>query len=265
MSQPHRISTGNRILDALPEDEFNRLQRGLEPVPFALKQTLHHAGAEIPFIYFPVRGIVSMVTMLHDGSAIEVATVGREGLIGLSALLGNAISTHEVMVQGAGFGLRASASVLQDEFHRSEAFRDIVLRFAEIFIEQISQTAACNGRHDLEARCARWLLTMSDRLETDHFPLTQDFLAMLLGAQRTGINAVAVAFQRRGIIRYNHGRITILDRAKLEAAACECHRIIKNRIDGFLGPAPENDPRQPTQAASQEPSDPGQMPSYAAD
>ena len=236
MPQRHRISTGNRILDALPEHDLNRLQRGLEPVALALNQTLNHVGAGTPFVYFPVRGAVSLRTTLQDESSIEVAMIGNEGLIGLSALLADPVPPHTALVQGAGYGLRAAASIVRDEFERSQPFREVVLQFAALFIAQVSQTAACNSRHGLAERCASWLLTMSDRLGADRFPLTQASLAALLGVQRTALNGVAVALQRRGVIRYHHGRIDILDRAKLAAAACECHGAIKDRLDGFLRP-----------------------------
>jgi CRP-like cAMP-binding protein len=157
-------------------------------------------------------------------------------LVGLSALLAKGVSPHEVMLQGAGRAFRLGAATARQEFNRDGAFRDLALRFTELFLAQISQTAACNGRHGLEARCARWLLTMRDRLGRDSFPLTQEFLAMLLGVQRTGVTATALDLQRRGFIRSSHGQFDILDLPGLEAASCECHRIIKDQLDGFLRP-----------------------------
>jgi CRP-like cAMP-binding protein len=221
-------------LDALTRQDFDRIQPHLQEAPLPLKQVIHRAGDEIAHVYFPVAGMISVVAMLQDGSSVEVGTVGNEGLVGLSAFLGKGVSPHEVMVQGAGRALRASAAIARQEFNRGGAFRDLVLSFTELFLMQISQTAACNGRHGLEARCARWLLTMRDRLEHDSFPLTQEFLAMLLGVQRTGVTATAVDLQRRGLIRYSHGHVDILDLPGLEAASCECHRIIKDQFDGFL-------------------------------
>lgn len=228
------LPTGNRILDALPQDDFDRVHARLEEISLPLKQNLHHAGDDIRNVYFPARGMISVVSVLRDGSSVEVGTVGDEGLVGLSAFLGKGTSPHEVMVQGAGSGFRAGAGVLRDEFSRHGPFRDIVLQFTQVFLAQISQTAACNARHGLEARCARWLLTMRDRLRTNHFPLTQEFLAILLGVRRTGITATALGLQRKGLIRYTHGQIGILDPAGLEAVACECYGIIKDLVDGFL-------------------------------
>jgi len=221
-------------LDALPRHEFDRIHPHLQEVPLPLKESIHHVGDEIAQIYLPVAGMVSIVATLQDGSSVEVGTVGNEGLVGLSALLGKGISPHEVMVQGAGRALRLGAATARQELNRDGAFRDLVLRFTELFLTQISQTAACNGRHGLEARCARWLLTLRDRLGRDNFPLTQEFLAMLLGVQRTGVTATAVDLQRRGLIRYSHGHVDILDLPGLEAAPCECHRVIKDLFARFL-------------------------------
>lgn len=234
MLQPHRPTTGNRILDALPPRDFDHLKAHLELVPLELKQVLYRPGDKMPFVYFPASGVLSVVSLLQDGSAVEVGTVGEEGLAGLPALLGAAVSPHEVVVQGEGNGLRIDADTLQREFDRFVSSRDIILKFAELFLAEISQTAACNGRHSLEARCARWLLMMQDRLHADHFPMSQEFLAMLLGVRRTGVTAAALDLRRRKLIEYHYGRIDVLDRAGLEAAACECYAIIKDLQDRFL-------------------------------
>jgi CRP-like cAMP-binding protein len=229
-----RHATGNRILDALPRYDYDRLHKHLEAVGLPLKQTLHHSGTEILFVYFPAHGMISVVSTLGDGSAVEVGTVGNEGLAGLSALLGTKTSRHDVVVQGSGSGFRASASALRDEFDQSSQFRDTVLKFTELFLAQISQTAACNARHGVEARCARWLLTMRDRFEADRFPITHELLATLLGVRRAGVTGAAIDLQRCGVIRYGHGQVEIVDRAGLEAASCECYAVIKNQIDRFL-------------------------------
>ncbi len=233
-AEPHRIVTGNRILDALPAHEFEELRPHLEPAVFALKQVLFRPGDEIAFIYLPVSGALSVITLLQDGSSVEVGTIGNEGLLGLSALLGDGISLHEVVIQGAGHGFRASTRIMRQIFERSGAFRDLVMKLSQFVVAEISQTAACNGRHDLQARCARWLLTMADKLKTDHFPLSQEFLAILLGVQRTAVTAAAQGLRRKNLIHYRHGLIEILDRGGLEAAACECYITMKNLRDRFL-------------------------------
>jgi CRP-like cAMP-binding protein len=228
-----RQDTGNRILDALPQYDFDRLRYHLEPVSLSLKQTLHHSGTEILFVYFPVHGMISVVSTLGDGSAVEVGTVGNEGLVGLPALLGATMTPHQVVVQGAGGGFRASVPALRREFNQSNNFRDLVLKFTNLFLAEVSQTAACNARHGVDARCARWLLTMRDRFGSDRFPITHELLAMLLGVRRAGVTGAAMGLQRNGVIRYNHGQVEILDRAGLEATSCECYGAIKNQIDRF--------------------------------
>lgn len=228
------LSFGNRILDSLPRAEAERLHDVLKPITLPLRQVLYRAGEDIGVVYFPVRGLVSIITPLHDGAAVEVGTVGNEGLVGLPALLANSISPHEVIVQGSVQALRAEAASLKSEFERSGAFRHAVLRFAELFIEAVSQTAACNGRHKIEARCARWFLQMSDRSGAEHFPLTHELLATLLGVRRTGVSTIAMSLQRRGAIRYTHGNVQILDRAILKRISCECYFQMRERNDNFL-------------------------------
>ena len=231
----YRVVTGNRILDALPPEEFDHIYRHCEPTSLTAKESLYRAGDRIEFLYFPVMGMISVTSPLSDGTSIEVGTIGNEGVVGLPALLGNSISPHDVTVQGAGAALRASTNALRSDFDRYPRFHELALRFTELFIELISQTAACNARHSLEERSARWLSTMCDRMGSDHFPLTHEFLAMLLGVQRTGVTAAAVQLNRRGLIHYTHGHIAVLDRAGLEATACECYRQMKNRIEEFPG------------------------------
>jgi CRP-like cAMP-binding protein len=235
MTYALRDFTGNGLLDALTAQESNRPRFLLEPVSLGLKQSLYRSGDEIDFIYFPIHGMVSVVSLLQDGSSVEIGTIGNEGLVGLPALLGKPVSPDEVLVTGEGAGLRATANVVRDEFDHCVAFRGAVLRFTQFFLEQVAQSAACNARHQLEARCARWLLLIQHRLQADQYPLTQEFLATMLGARRPGVTVAAGALQRAGFISYAHGQVTILDQAGLEAAACECHGSYKNRIEHLLG------------------------------
>ena len=234
MRQHTSIATGNRILDALAKPEIDRLHPHLDMVVLPLHQVLLNPGDKIEFIYFPIRGVVSVVAPLQDGSVVEVNMIGSEGFVGLPAVLGTRDEPWEVVVQGAGNAFRLRADVFLDEFAHSSQLRTLVLQFAELFLEQLGQTAACNARHDLEARTARWLLTMRDRLETDRFPVTQEFLAMLLGVRRASVTLAAAELQRQGLIRYHRGVIEILDPAGLETASCECHRHLKDRVDAFL-------------------------------
>jgi CRP-like cAMP-binding protein len=222
-----RVITGNRILDALPEAESERLRPLLEPVSFALRQVLQRPGDRIDYVYFPAKGALSILILLQDGSAIEIGTVGHEGLVGLSALLGDGISIHEVTIQGAGTGFRLGARAARQEMERSEAFRALVLNLSQYVLAEISQNAACNGHHDLRSRCARWLLTLADRIDADSFPLSQEVLAMMLGVQRTAVTAIAQKLREEGLIHYRRGHIEIVDRAGLAAVACECYGVMK--------------------------------------
>jgi CRP-like cAMP-binding protein len=223
-----RVITGNRILDALPEAEFERLRSHLEPVTFALRQVLQRPGDRIDYVYFPAKGALSILILLQDGAAIEIGTISHEGLLGLAALLGDGISLHEVIIQGAGSGFRVGARIARQEMERSEAFRALVLKLSQYVLAEISQNAACNGHHALRARCARWLLTMADRVDADAFPLSQEFLAMTLGVQRTAVTAIAQKLREEGLIHYTRGRIEIVDRTGLTAAACECYGVMKD-------------------------------------
>jgi len=229
-----RSAAGNGILDALPPADLEQLQPHLEPVSFALNEVLHRPGDEIAFVYFPVSAVLSCIILLCDGSSIEVGMAGNEGMVGLAALFGDGISRHEVMVQGAGAGFRASARVLREAVAKSDALRDRILKLSQLVLAEISRIAACNGRHDLRSRYARWLLQMQDKLVVSRFPVSQELVARLLGVQRTAVNATALKLRSDGLIFYRRGRVEILDRAGLEAAACECHAVMKDLRERFL-------------------------------
>jgi CRP-like cAMP-binding protein len=222
-----RVITGNRILDALPAAESERLRPHLEPVSFALRQVLERPGQRVDYVYFPAKGALSVIILLQDGSAIEVGTVGHEGMLGLAALLGDGISLHEVIIQAAGTGFRIGARLARQEMERSTAFRALVLKLSQFVLAEISQNAACNGHHDLRSRCARWLLTMADKTDEETFALSQEFLATMLGVQRTAVTGVAQKLREEGLIHYRRGRIEIVDRAGLESAACECYGMMR--------------------------------------
>jgi CRP-like cAMP-binding protein len=226
-----RIITGNRLLDALSPEDLGRILPHLERIPLPVRLSLHAPGKRIEFVLFPDRGMVSVVASPEDGVLVEVGVIGREGLVGVPALVGAETSPHEIFVQVAGSGWRMKVDAMRAEVERSPAFRDVLFRYAQYFLIQVAQTAACNARHPLEARLARWLLMARDRLDTDAMPLTQEFLAIMLGVQRPGVSLAAGALQRAGAIRYTHGRITVADRARLEAASCECHGIVRREFD----------------------------------
>jgi CRP-like cAMP-binding protein len=221
-SQP---PSANHLLAALPPDVFERVARTLDLVPLKLKQFLQKPGEPIREVYFPCGGFVSIVTVLNDGGMVEVATVGREGMFGVSALFNGDPSPSAAMVQGeTDTCYRMRADVFREESDRRDAFYHLMMRFAQALEGVIMQSTACNAIHSVEQRLARWLLLAHDRMGTTEFPLTQEFVAMMLGASRPSVTVVAGTLQKAGLITYHRGHITIVDRDKLESASCECYR-----------------------------------------
>jgi len=226
----------NQILAALPPEVIASLLPKLTLVSLRMRQVVYQQGGLIDAVYFPETGMFSMVTNLADGMQAEVGVVGREGMTGLPLLAGVTTSFVETMVQMPGAALQMPAREFREEVQRHASLRFGLTRYSEALQSQVMQTAACNGRHDLEARLARWLLMAQDRLDSDELPLTHDLLAMMLGVHRPSITIIAGILQRAGLIRYRSGRITILDRLGLEAAACECYGAVVRRAAGLLQP-----------------------------
>jgi CRP-like cAMP-binding protein len=223
------------LLAALPPGALTALLPKLSPVALIMRQPIYKSDHPIEAVYFPESGMFSLVALLEDGTHAEVGLIGREGMLGISLLSGIDTPYIECMVQMPGTALRMAAT---DFLHAMEAippFRALVLRYNEALQAQIMQTAACNGRHELEQRFARWLLMARDRAEADLLPLTQEFMAMMLGVRRPSITVTAGILQRAGLIRYSGGRVTILDRASLEAASCECYGAVTRRFATLLG------------------------------
>jgi CRP-like cAMP-binding protein len=229
-----RVSMGNRILDALPYEEFARLVPHLDEVSLEKGDIVYVTGDDIEFAYFPINGLLSLVSTTETGSTIEVAMVGREGGVGLPVILRNHLTPFEVTVQFPTVALKIRANALQEEFERGQKLHDFVLRYLNVLFAQISQSSICNRFHHLEATLSRWLLTVQDRVNSDHLELTQKTISNALGVPRTAVTTAAGALQRDGIIRYSRGKISILDRPGLEARSCECYRIIRNEFGHFL-------------------------------
>ncbi len=227
----------NRLLAALPAEDLARIWLRLEAVEFGLREVLHVPDKPITAVYFPESGWASMMALLVDGSAAEVGIVGFDGMVGVPLLLGSDRAATEAMVQAPGTFLRLGATAFQEEQDRSPAFRKLLLRYVLAFQTQVAQTAACNGRHTLDQRLARWLLTAHDRTHGDEFPMTQEFLSIMLCVHRSGVTVAARLFQQAGFIRYSNGQITVIDRAGLESAACECHGVVVQEFQRLLGPA----------------------------
>lgn len=233
--------TTNRLLQLLAPKDYERLRPHLHRVPLASRQTLYGANEPLSFVYFIETGVGSLVNTMKNGDASEVGTIGNEGIVGLPLVLGDRRSPTTVYIQVPGSGLRMNAERFNRELARSPSMREAMLRYVHAFFNQVAQSAACNQFHTIHRRCCRWMLMTHDRMESDEFLLTQQFLAMMLGVQRTGVSAAAGALQRDGFIRYRRGIVTILDRAGLERASCEFYGVSKQEFDRLLG---ERKPRK---------------------
>lgn len=225
----------NRLLTALPAEDYQRLAPYLESVTLSFQQVLYEPGEPIEYVYFPDQSIVSLVTVMEDGTTMEVSLVGQEGMVGIPAILGGRTTTTQAIVQMADSALRMNARSLQAEFNRGGALHNLLLRYTQFLLAQVSQTAICNRLHPLEERFARWLLLVQDSIQSDALPLTQELVAQMLGVRRSGVTVAAGALRQAGAIDYARGRLTILNRESLEAKTCECYRVIRTEYDTLLG------------------------------
>ena len=224
----------NRFLAALPREEYAHLAPYLETVRLQQNKALYEADGNIRYAYFLKGGMASLISVTEDGDGIEVGMIGNEGVIGIPAIFGIKVSPYRVVIQLPANAMRIQAWVLRAEFNRSVQFRDLVLRREHMLLTQISQSAACNRYHSMRERLCRWLLISYDRVHADHLDLTQEFLAQMIGAPRTRVTVVANLLQKSGLIRYRRGKIQILDRRGLEAASCECYRVVKSQITHLI-------------------------------
>lgn len=234
MPQIRRNPIKNRLLSALPDSEYERLLPHLEQVSLTLKQIIYMPNEPIEYVYFPNSGIISLVNLTEDGGTVEAATVGNEGMVGIPLLLGADRMMGQAITQIVGDALRMKADVFKQEVTPASPLYSLLLRYTQALMNLISQSVACNRLHSVEKRCCRWLLLCQDRVESDEFPLTQEFLAQMLGVRRASVSVVAATLQKAGLIRYRRGKITILDRIGLEAASCECYQIVKQELDRLL-------------------------------
>jgi CRP-like cAMP-binding protein len=222
----------NRLLAALPNEEYRRLQPHLTTVPIPVRQVLHKRDQPLDAVYFLNGGVASITTTLSDGTTMEAATVGDEGVVGIEAFLGaDAVAAGDAFIQVPDTSAeRLGVAQFRRELAKRGALRQLIGRYAQVLIAQMMQTSACNARHAVLQRCAKWLLMTHDRMHERDFTLSHEFLAIMLGVQRPTVSAVAAALQEAGLIRYTHGRITILDRKGLEGASCECYAIIRTHF-----------------------------------
>ena len=236
---PHRDRRTNRLLSLLSDDDYERLRPHLSPVAFDYRKSLYEVSRPIEQVYFPVDGVASLVITTAEGSSAEVGTIGSEGMVGLPICLGDrSAPSSAVYVQVPGSALRMEAGLFRRELERSPTLHLIMLRYAHTFFNQVAQSAACAHLHKVEQRCCRWLLMTRDRMPSDDFLLTQEFLGMMLGVRRTTVTDVMGALQKTGLIRYRRGHVSILDSGALRQRACECYDISKLEFDRLLGDTP---------------------------
>ncbi|MEY3825764.1 MAG: hypothetical protein RLZZ148_576 [Cyanobacteriota bacterium] len=225
----------NQLLAALPDLEYERLEPHLEKVSLKRGQILHEAYEKIEYVYFPSRAMISLVSIMEDGSTTEIGLVGNEGMVGLPVILGGDFAPSRAIVQVEDGGLRLKGDIFKREFLRGEVLQKRILLYTQAIFTQVSQSAACNRQHSIEERLARWLLSVQDCVMADELPLTQEFIANMLGTRRAGVTIAASTLQQAGMIRYTRGKITILNQEHLEATACECYRLVQNEFIRLLG------------------------------
>lgn len=231
----------NQILATLPTDVQKRLVSHLELITLAQGEVVYRPGDRITQLYFPINCLISITITMQDGATAEVGMVGNRDVAGVHAFIGNnELAQTEYTAQVAGNAIKLEAQRLRQEFDRSAELRDVLLRYAQVFVVQTSQTAACNSLHTLEQRLPRWLLEVQERIGSDDLPLTQEFIAMMLGVRRAGVTQTAQKLQERKLIQYRRGHVQILNREGLQASACECFQTIKTQYDRVLGERPKS-------------------------
>jgi CRP-like cAMP-binding protein len=227
----------NRLLASLSQCDYEQLQPHLEHVELTYRQVLYAANRPIPFVYFLETGVGSLVHSMKDGAASEVGTIGNEGVVGVPVVLGDKRAPNSVYMQVPGTGLKMKSSALEAAIEQSSTLNISLLHYTHAFFNQVAQSVACAHHHSLEQRCCRWLLMTYDRMGTNEFLLTHEFLAMMLGVRRAGVTIAAGELQRSGLIRYKRGTITVLDVEGLKKRSCECYEITKREFDRLLGSA----------------------------
>lgn len=224
----------NRLLAALPVDEFQRLLPALKPRTLPLGGVVYEPGDQLHGVLFLTEGIVSMLYVMENGASAEIAVIGNEGLVGIALFMGGQTTPNRAIVQSVATAFELNAEAMIAEFKRGGAFQYLLLRYTQALITQMAQTAACNRHHTVDQQLCRWLLLSLDRLPASEIAMTQALIANMLGVRREGVTEAARKLQQAGLIRYNRGHITVLDRAGLEAAVCECYAVVKKESDRLL-------------------------------
>jgi CRP-like cAMP-binding protein len=224
----------NLLLAALPEAESSRWASQLEPVDMPLGQVLYESGTRLTHVYFPTTSIISLLYVMENGASAEIAVVGQEGIVGVALFMGGETTPSRAVVQSAGQGVRLKANLMMQEFNRGGPVTHLLLRYTQALITQMAQTAVCNRHHSLDQQLCRWLLLSLDRLQSNQLVMTQELIANMLGVRREGVTEAAGQLHKAGLIRYQRGHITILDRAGLERRTCECYAVVKKEYDRLL-------------------------------
>ncbi len=230
----------NHVLDALPAEERERLFPHLTLVEMPLGMVLYEAGEALRHIYFPIDSIVSLLYIMKNGASAEIAVVGNEGAVGVSLFMGGETTPSRAIVQSGGSAYRLSGRRLKEEFERHGQLLHVLLRYTQSLITQMAQTAVCNRHHSIDQQLCRWLLLSLDRLPSNRLEMTQELIADMLGVRREGVTAAAGNLQKRGVIQYSRGHITVLDRPKLEKLSCECYGVVKQETDRLQSPHASN-------------------------
>jgi CRP-like cAMP-binding protein len=225
----------NRLLAALPPDEYARLRPRLQEVSFSLGEVVYEFGGQLDYVYFPTNSIVSLLYTMENGTSAEMGLTGNDGVVGIALFMGGGTMPNRAVVQSAGGALRMKAKVLQDEFALGGRFQHLLLRYTQALITQISQTAVCNRLHSVEQQLSRWLLLSHDRVKADELIMTQELIADMLGVRREGVTVAAGNLQDSGAISYVRGHIKILDRQKMEETVCECYKVVRDEFARLLG------------------------------
>lgn len=224
----------NQLLAVLPDAVYALLSPHLERIPLALGQALYESGGEQGYVFFPTTSIVSLLYVMQDAASAEIAIVGNEGVVGIALFMGGESTTNRAVVQSAGEAYRLSAGVMKAEFNKGGDLQHILLRYTQALITQMAQTAVCNRHHSVEQQLCRWLLLSVDRLSSNELTMTQELIANMLGVRREGVTEAAGHLQAAGLIHYSRGKITVLDRPRLEARVCECYAVVKREYERLL-------------------------------
>jgi CRP-like cAMP-binding protein len=234
LSELRRMARGNRLLATLPGEEYERLLPELEIVEARVRDMLYEAGRPIRHVWFPISGVISMIAALQDGDSVEVGTIGNEGMVGLPVFLGAEAAPMTTFAQVPGTLVRMRADGLRQEVERGGPLTQLLHRYTQAFFTQLSQSVACNRLHNLPERLARWMLMTQDRAD-DVFPMTHEFMGLMLGVHRPAVTEALQELRRAGALAYERGEMRIVDRAALEEASCECYRIIRGEYDRMIG------------------------------